>query len=854
MKKNTYYYLQVVNYGKTTDVVPYTLTIVPPTPPQLEQPTLTVDAKTADSLTLTIGAVANAEKYTLECAPDRNFTISKTFTYTSAGEKTISGLSSGTKYYFRVKAAAETYAPSSWKTIVAATAKAPLSTPKISVGNPTTSSLDVKITAVGGADNYVLEYGADSNFSTGTTTLKLEEAGTTTVSGLDSGTKYYFRVKAQGSKYLDSEWKTTSASTAKEPLAAPTLVKSKVTDSSIRVKFAAIDGAEKYVLEYSADEDLPAKTTTALELTEAGMVTVDGLESGTTYYFRIKAQGAKYLDSEWKTLVLATEKGTLAAPVLEYVSSDPSSITVKIGKVDGAEKYVLEYSQDQKFPENAVKSTVLTKAGEASASDLDFGTVYFLRVKAVADNYLDSEWRDISAVTEKAQLTRPKVTAGNETSSTVTLSIGAVPNAEKYAIEYSTSSTFPEDLTQTLTVTEAGDVAIEGLKPATKYYFHVKAIAERAYDSDWRLVQTTTDLASLAAPTIVKSKITSTSIRVRIGEVEGAEKYVLEYSADPDFAQEKTKALELTEPGMATAEELIPETKYYFRVKAVAENCYDSEWRILALTTEDGPLDTPTLELGTVGTTTIQVKIGAVEQAESYVLEYSSDAQFPEGSVETLTLAQAGEASIDGLRPGTEYFIRVKAAAETEVDSNWEVLTAVTRDLSVTPQRLTVPTIVVGNTSFGNGQGATLVLSIKEGDSASRYEIEYSTASDFSNSEKRVLEGSSCTLEVLAYGQEYYLRAKALGDGVDSLDSEYCDAFIVATPNSLYDAPTVTQKNGVIDGEEVVSLQAKLDVSEGKEVEYYWSVVNSQGVVFEDFKLGGDIYIFNHGEFDEYDG
>ena len=88
----------------------------------------------------------------------------------------------------------------------------------------------------------------------------------------------------------------------------------------------------------------------------------------------------------------------------------------------------------------------------------------------------------------------------------------------------------------------------------------------------------------------------------------------------------------------------------------------------------------------------------------------------------------------------------------------------------------------MGNSSYGSGQGATLPVAFK-GDASARYEIEYSTASDFSNSEKRIVEGSgACTLERLAYGQEYYLRAKALGDGVSTLDSEYCGAFIVATP------------------------------------------------------------------------
>jgi hypothetical protein len=79
-----------------------------------------------------------------------------------------------------------------------------LTTPVISaVNTPTTTSLKVTWGAITGASGYTLQRATNAGFTTGVVTFELDNlSANKVVTGLTTGTAYYFRVKAKGSLNL----------------------------------------------------------------------------------------------------------------------------------------------------------------------------------------------------------------------------------------------------------------------------------------------------------------------------------------------------------------------------------------------------------------------------------------------------------------------------------------------------------------------------------------------------------------------------------------------------------------------------------------------------------------------------
>ena len=176
----------------------------------LAVPTLGVQVTGSNSVSVTVGSVANASGYTVEYSTDPNFTNPGSKTLSAAGSSSINGLSASTTYYFRVKALGSgSYANSDCSDAISATTK--LGVPTLSVSAKGSNSVSVTVGSVANALGYSLEFSTDPNFSNSQITMDLL-AETTTISGLNANTTYYFRVRALGDEnYGNSNYSTTKS-------------------------------------------------------------------------------------------------------------------------------------------------------------------------------------------------------------------------------------------------------------------------------------------------------------------------------------------------------------------------------------------------------------------------------------------------------------------------------------------------------------------------------------------------------------------------------------------------------------------------------------------------------------------
>jgi len=178
---------------------------------------ITVPSSDSDgSYTVSWGSSSTSSvTYVLQEATNSSFSSGLRTAYSgSSTSTTITGRSSGTTYYYRVKETRSGYNDSAWRTgsngctvTITSTAGTPSS-----ITVPSSDS-DGSYTVSWGASStssvtYVLQEATNSSFSNGLRTAYSGSSTGTTITGRSSGTTYFYRVKATRSGYNDSAWRT----------------------------------------------------------------------------------------------------------------------------------------------------------------------------------------------------------------------------------------------------------------------------------------------------------------------------------------------------------------------------------------------------------------------------------------------------------------------------------------------------------------------------------------------------------------------------------------------------------------------------------------------------------------------
>ena len=263
----------------------------------------------ATSVKVSWNAVTGADGYQVwrATAKDGTYTAVGSVTTTS---RVCSGLTTGSTYYFKVRAYKEVSGSKvygAYSSIVSAAPK-PAAPSGAKAVSASATSIKVSWNTVTGATGYQV-----CRATTKDGTYKAVGTVTTTervCTGLTCGTTYYFKVRAykevNGTKIYGSYSSIVSA--VPKP-AAPTGVKATVSSStSVTVSWSKVTGATGYEVFRATSKD---GTYSKLGAVTGTSRTCSGLKSGTTYYFKVRAykevNGAKVY-SAYSTVVNATPK------------------------------------------------------------------------------------------------------------------------------------------------------------------------------------------------------------------------------------------------------------------------------------------------------------------------------------------------------------------------------------------------------------------------------------------------------------------------------------------------------------------------------------------------------------------
>ena len=261
-------------------------------------PSVTIGNSSTGKPQLTWKAVSGAVKYEVYRSTRQNSGYSLLGTTTSTSYVNT-GASTGTTYYYRVKAVNRNGMASGYSNIVSGKAKAAApAAPSVTAGNSSTGKPRLTWKAVSGAVSYRI-YRSESR-GTGYSLLGTTSSTSYVNTGAAAGKTYYYRVKAVNRDGMASGY--SNIVSGKATLPAPVLnIGLSVSSGKPMLAWDAVPGATSYRIYRSTSRGtgyslLATTTSTSYVNTSAA--------KGTTYYYRVKACNAAGL-SPYSNIVSA---------------------------------------------------------------------------------------------------------------------------------------------------------------------------------------------------------------------------------------------------------------------------------------------------------------------------------------------------------------------------------------------------------------------------------------------------------------------------------------------------------------------------------------------------------------------
>jgi len=530
------------------------------------------------------------------------------------------------------------------------------------------------------------------------------------------------------------------------------LAASQLTPIGFRANWKSVLVAESYFIDVATDPNfsniLPEFRS---RQTDSTSVYVPQLNVNQVYYYRIRAKMGNVI-SENSNIVEARTNGF--APPVSLAARNPSlfEFTAHWKAVAGANSYLLDIATNQNFEKMLtgykdfeLKDTLIT------VKNLSANRTYFYRVRAKRGAYSSDYSKTIGVSTDK--LPKPTIFPAFEVKfDAFRIRWNSVAGAENYTLEVAQDPAFADMLKRMPTVLKDTFFLVEDLRPATNYYFRVKANAgEFSSDySDIFIVLT----AQIATPVALPAKeIEFESFKAFWKKSENADAYLLDVATDFNFTEKILDGIVVRDTSYLV-KNLDLNNSYFYRLRSRNGSFISNYSNVISLKTPNIELVTA-LPAKNIDLRSFWAIWQSVSGAESYILEVAKDAGFSQKltGFEKFELRDTTYL-ITGLLPNTNYFYRVCAKRKGFITQKSTIISLKTDELK--DPRALIPK----NVSFDGftAQWETLP-------DVDSYVLEVSTDANFSpllpNISNLQIKGSSFDLTGLQPSTLYYYRIKA---------------------------------------------------------------------------------------------
>ena len=437
------------------------------------------------------------------------------------------------------------------------------SAPTVTGGNDAQGRPTLKWNAVSGAAKYEVYRSYSEN---GTYTKYSTTTGTsyTNISYIENGNTYYYKVRALDAKGTAGAWSNIVSVTYKQTLPAPSVTGGNDSQGRPTLKWNAVSGAAKYEVYRARSKDgdyIKYSTVTGTSYTNTSYI-----ESGNTYYYKVRALKSDGTAGAWSSIVSVTYKQTLSAPAVTGGNDAQGRPTLTWNAVSGAAKY--EVYRARSKDGTYTKYSTTTGTAYTNSSYLTSGATYYYKVRALDANGNAGPYSAVVSVTCRLKLTAPTVTGGKDSQGRPTLKWNAVTGAAKYEVYRARSK--DGDYIKYSTVTGTSYTNTSYIENGNTYYYKVRALGSDGTAGPDSTPVSVTYKAPFGAPLVTGSKDSQGRPALKWDKVTDAAKYEVYRARSKDGTYSLMSTQSAT--GYTNTSYLANGTTYYYKVRALKAN------------------------------------------------------------------------------------------------------------------------------------------------------------------------------------------------------------------------------------------------------------------------------------------
>ena len=660
-KLNTPYWTQ---YESRTSATDYKASST-----QLPAPSVTGGNDSQGRPTLKWNAVTGAAKYEVYRARSKDGDYIKYSTVTGTSYTNTSYIENGNTYYYKVRALGSDGTAGAWSSVVSVTYKQTLSAPTVTGGNDAQGRPTLKWAKVAGAAKYEVYRARSQNgdyikYSTVTGTSY------TNTSYIESGSTYYYKVRALDANGTAGAWSSIVAVTYKQTLSAPSVTGGNDSQGRPTLKWNTVTGAAKYEVYRARSKDgdyIKYSTVTGTSYTNTSYI-----EDGNTYYYKVRALDANGTAGAWSSIVAVTyqPKQTLSAPTVTGGNDSQGRPTLKWNAVSGAAKY--EVYRARSKDGDYIKYSTVTGTSYTNTSYIENGNTYYYKMRALKSDGTAGAWSSVVSVTYKQTLPAPAVTGGNDAQGRPTLKWNAVTGAAKYEVYRARS----KDGTYTKYSTTTGTAYTNSsyLTSGATYYYKVRALDANGNAGPYSAVVSVTCRLKLTAPSVTGGTDAQGRPTLKWNAVSGAAKYEVyrARSMNGDYIKYST----VTGTSYTNTSYLANGTTYYYKVRALGSDGSYGPYSTPVSVTYKAPFGAPLVTGSKDSQGRPALKWDKVTDAAKYEVyrARSKDGTYSLMSTQSAT----GYTNTSYLANGTTYYYKVRALKANGTASAYSSVVTIT--------------------------------------------------------------------------------------------------------------------------------------------------------------------------------
>ena len=541
----------------------------------LSAPTVTGGNDSQGRPTLKWNAVSGAARYEVYRARSRSGEYIKYSTVTGTSYTNTSYIEDGNTYYYKVRALKSDGTAGAWSSIVSVTYRAAstgtLPAPTVTGGNDSQGRPTLKWDKVAGAAKYEV-YRARSKDGDYIKYSTVTGTSYTNISYIENGNTYYYKVRALKSDGTAGTWSSivsvTYRAASTGTLSAPSVTGGKDSQGRPTLTWNAVTGAAKYEVYRARSKDgdyIKYSTVTGTSYTNTSYI-----ESGNTYYYKVRALKSDGTAGAWSSIVSVTYRaastGTLPAPAVTGGNDAQGRPTLTWKAVTGAAKY--EVYRARSKDGTYTKYSTTTGTAYTNSSYLTSGATYYYKVRALDANGNAGPYSAVVSVTCRLKLTAPTVTGSTDSQGRPTLKWNAVTGAAKYEVYRARSK--DGDYIKYSTVTGTSYTNTSYLENGNTYYYKVRALGSDGTAGPDSTPVSVTYKAPFGAPLVTGSKDSQGRPALKWDKVTDAAKYEVYRARSKDGTYSLMSTQSAT--GYTNTSYLANGTTYYYKVRALKAN------------------------------------------------------------------------------------------------------------------------------------------------------------------------------------------------------------------------------------------------------------------------------------------